>query len=200
MTMDMQVLKERLRVAFGDDSQETIAKKLNMTQGNISKILKGQQPYLDTIYQVSKIYEVSVDWLLGISEKKSVVKYCDGVTYATATETMFDMKMKGVISEEDKGGKILFEVRDPLLKMLYKKGTALSKVDRELYVNWLKEKLAMFGDRQLLQDVAWQNPDVDFLAGEASTEVHWLEVYCSAKEVENDYVENFANIEGPFGS
>lgn len=74
MTMDMQVLKERLRVAFGDDSQETIAKKLNMTQGNISKILKGQQPSLDTIYQVSKIYEVSVDWLLGISEKKICCK------------------------------------------------------------------------------------------------------------------------------
>lgn len=199
MTMDMQVLKERLREAFGNDSQETIAKKLNMTQGNISKILKGQQPSLDTIYHVSKIYDVSVDWLLGLSEKKSVVKYCDGVTYATATETMLDMKMKGVISEEEKGGKIRFEIRDPLLKMLYKKGTALSKVDRELYVNWRKEKLAMFGDRQLLLDVAWQNPSVDFLAGEASTEVHWLEVYGNAKEAENDYVENFANIEGPFG-
>lgn len=199
MIIDMQVLRQRLRESFGDDSQETIAKKLNMTQGNISKILNGQQPSLDTIYQVSKIYGVSVDWLLGISEKKSVEKYCDGVTYATATETMFDMEMKGVIVEYVKGGKILFEIRDPLLKMLYKKGTTLSKVDRELYANWMKEKLAMFGDRQLLLDVAWQNPNVDFLAGEASTEVHWLEVYCNAKEVENDYVENFSNIEGPFG-
>ena len=67
MIVDSEVLKTRLREAFGSDSQETVGKKLNMSQGNISKLLSGsQQPTMDTIYSIAKIYGVSVDWLLGL--------------------------------------------------------------------------------------------------------------------------------------
>ena len=60
MGMDVQNLKTRLRETFGGDSQETVAQKLNMTQGNVSKILSGSQtPALDTIYQIAEVYEVS---------------------------------------------------------------------------------------------------------------------------------------------
>ena len=73
MALAIDVIKARLKEAFGQDSQETVGKKLNMTQGNVSKLLSGsQQPTLETIYHVSEIYGVSVDWLLGLSDKKDI--------------------------------------------------------------------------------------------------------------------------------
>ena len=69
MALNMDILRKRLREAFGSDSQETVGKKLNMTQGNVSKLLSGsQQPTLETIFHISEAYEVSADWLLGLSD------------------------------------------------------------------------------------------------------------------------------------
>ena len=93
MIVDSEVLKTRLREAFGSDSQETVGKKLNMSQGNISKLLSGsQQPTMDTIYSIAKIYGVSVDWLLGLSNKKSITHYSTETTYASAIKTLLDLK------------------------------------------------------------------------------------------------------------
>ena len=59
----MDSIKERLREAFGSDSQETIGKNLNMTQGNVSKLLSGaQQPTVDTLLRIANVYDVSIDW------------------------------------------------------------------------------------------------------------------------------------------
>ncbi len=41
MALAIDVIKARLRETFGQDSQETVGKKLNMTQGNVSKLLSG---------------------------------------------------------------------------------------------------------------------------------------------------------------
>lgn len=202
MTLDMELLKGRLRETFGEDSQETIAKNLNMTQGNVSKILKGQQqPSLDTIYQASKIYGVSVDWLLGLSEKKTVSKNCQGITYASAFKALKGMVGSGVVVLDEFNKKMSYEIKDPILKMLIEKGNVLSKVDREFYADWIETKLSMFEDKELLLDFAWQDKNVVFLSGDASKESDWLEVYDIAKKVEDDFIENmaYAQDERPFG-
>ena len=64
MALPMYVIKERLRETFGTDSQTEVGRKLDMTQGNVSKLLAGQQPAIDTIYRIAEVYGVSVDWLL----------------------------------------------------------------------------------------------------------------------------------------
>lgn len=50
MTFNIEITKERLGELFKNESQEAVGKKLNMTQGNVSKLLTGkQQPTVDGI-------------------------------------------------------------------------------------------------------------------------------------------------------
>ena len=59
MAIQSEVFRARLRETFGTEPQETTAQKLNMSQGNISKILSGnQQPALETVYHIAKEYDV----------------------------------------------------------------------------------------------------------------------------------------------
>ena len=44
-----------------------------MTQGNVSKLLSGtQQPTIDTLYRISEEYGISADWILGLSNIKTI--------------------------------------------------------------------------------------------------------------------------------
>lgn len=82
IALNMDVLRERLRETFGGELQDTVAKNLNMAQGNVSKLLSGsQQPTLETIFHIAEVYNVSTDWLLGISERKRSVKTPGAVSY-----------------------------------------------------------------------------------------------------------------------
>ncbi len=67
------IVKDRLSDVFKNDTQETVARKLNTSQGNVSKWVNGQQiPTTDMLYEISKAYDVSVDWILGRSESKEI--------------------------------------------------------------------------------------------------------------------------------
>ena len=75
MAFNIEITKERLSELFKSESQEAVGKKLNMTQGNVSKLLTGkQQPTVETIFQIAKEYKVSTDWLLGLTEEKKIAK------------------------------------------------------------------------------------------------------------------------------
>ena len=68
-----EIIRERLQETLKNDTQETIARKLNVTQGNISKWLNGHiTPTTDNLLLISQAYNVSVDWLLGISDEKKI--------------------------------------------------------------------------------------------------------------------------------
>lgn len=72
MAYDKNLVAERLREVL-IDSQEVTAKKLGMTQGNVSKLLSGtQQPTIDTLYRISEEYGISADWILGLSNIKAI--------------------------------------------------------------------------------------------------------------------------------
>ncbi len=76
------IIKSRLSETFQGDTQEMTARKLNTTQGNISKWVNGQQvPTSDMLREISKAYKVSVDWLLGLSDQKEI----DGVVLEKLT-------------------------------------------------------------------------------------------------------------------
>ncbi len=78
----LETVAARLSEAFGNDTQEVTARKLNTTQGNVSKWITGQQmPTSDFLIEIAKAYDVSIDWLLGLSEVKDV----DGVSLEKLT-------------------------------------------------------------------------------------------------------------------
>lgn len=199
MGMDVQNLKTRLRETFGGDSQETVAQKLNMTQGNVSKILSGSQtPALDTIYQIAEVYEVSIDWLLGRSEEKRLINRSGHTTYTTATRTICDIIDHHAMETTEEKGQLILTVKDPLINMLVKKSRTLSSTDSEIYSSWEEAKLSMFDDKELLYGSTWTEENVDFLAGEAVTEANWVEVYKEAAKTEERYAEIMAPDPGPF--
>ena len=61
---------ERLRRARGSDSQAVFARKLGISQVAYSRYELGQrEPGIDCLYQIGIITGVSIDWLLGLSER-----------------------------------------------------------------------------------------------------------------------------------
>ena len=180
LNMDMDIFKARLKEALGDESQTDVGNKLHMTQGNVSKLLSGmQQPTLDTIYNIAKVYDVSVDWLLGISENK---KRIETDSYASIILMLMSLNQhEAATIEEDQNGRIIIRLEDPLIRTLIKKGLALYGADRELYQSWIETKLSVFADKRLLYGNECIEGNVYFRLLTTSTESEWLEVYKAAK-------------------
>lgn len=71
MTEDITI--KRINEVRGDLSQEDFAQSIKSSQPVISKILSGdQQASINVLVEIAKKYEVSVDWLLGLSSRKSL--------------------------------------------------------------------------------------------------------------------------------
>ena len=200
MALNSSVLRSRLREAFGTDPQDVVAKNLNMTQGSISKILSGnQQPTLETIYHVAEAYGVSVDWLLGLSEKKRVTKYAGETTYTSSVEAIGDIIEKGAkISNDKKNSEAVLHITDPLLRMLLRKSKALMDADHDLHQDWLSTKLSLFEDKPLLYTGEWEDRDVSFLVKEAVNESDWIETYKLANKKTQEFAEMMGDDVSPF--
>ena len=201
MPLSSEIIKERLRMTFGSESQEAVAEKLDMSQGNVSKLLSGSQlPALDTLCSISEKYGVSVDWLLGISEQKKTPAKNNLSSYSVATEVITYIVQRGAKSVDDKSNKSLsLEIKDPLLKALIKKSLVLSNTDSDLSADWIKTKLSLFDEIRLIGSVIWRDEYISFLASEASNESDWLEVCEVAKTAETAYEEAMNDSPGPFG-
>ena len=70
--MDENITIKRIKEIKGKMSQEKFAEKINSSQPVISKILNGEAPSINVLISISKEFDVSVDWLLGLSQKKSI--------------------------------------------------------------------------------------------------------------------------------
>lgn len=201
MALDMEVLKQRLREILGNDSQENVGKKLNMTQGNVSKLLSGtQQPTLESIYHIAGIYDVSVDWILGLSDKKSIAKNGDETTYETAVKSILDLIHRHT-AEIDFSNNRAFSIKieDPLADALTRKGKGLADADWASYLQWRNTRLSMFESKPLLFDVGWEYSKLLSFVGPASSEAHWLEVYNEALDQQENFFEIVGDDPGPFG-
>lgn len=201
MELDMKIFRDRLRKAFGDDSQETVGKKIGVRQSNISKLVSfsgSQMPRADTMFRIAEAYHVSIDWLLGLSEKKQIVKNANEVSYASAVRALVGLCQHQIAAITDESGPgLAFKFDDPLIKFLVKKSLALSNTDRESYQNWIEAKLTAFDDKPLIFSGTWSDEDMDFLVGEASEEWEWLLVHDEATKREEEYAEMAGNNESP---
>ena len=69
------IFEERFRkiVKESGKQQKDIAQEMEVAPSTISKLLKGTaEPSPDVLTKISKIFDVSIDWLLGISKSKQV--------------------------------------------------------------------------------------------------------------------------------
>ncbi len=68
-----KIVAARLSKLFENETQTVTARKLSSTQSNISKYVNGQQlPPADTLKEIAKAYNVSIDWVLGISDDPEI--------------------------------------------------------------------------------------------------------------------------------
>lgn len=101
--INKEILKKRLKEAFGDETEDTVAVKIFTTQGNVSKWLNGKgTPSISSLKEISRAYKVSVDWLLGISNEKEI----DGIaieklTYEQAALFIDKMIELGIVEIPD---------------------------------------------------------------------------------------------------
>lgn len=151
-----QTLIERLREVFGNDSQDLIAQNLGMTQGNVSKMLNGAQyPALDTLVRVSEIYNVSVDWLLGLSDRKgrNSVNY-DTLTYEQLVRIIDVLYSQGTIVVGDgkkKTNTDNIHIVDGLLSYLVRKCNKVKAVDDDTFDSWKNDQLSQFSDIRVIK-------------------------------------------------
>ena len=200
MALDTDILKNRLKATFGSDSQKTTANKLNMTQGNVSKLLSGlQQPTVDTLYRINEVYGVSIDWLMGISDRKNVTKIESELSYSLATEIVTELVRNGLISLNKKNNLLSLGIHDPILKKLLEKSNTISKVDEDLYRDWKNAKLSLFNDKPILCSMAFRENYLDNRIDEATTENYLLELYEEAKQEQDIYIYMMSGIESDLG-
>ncbi len=201
MELDVETFKNRLRETFGEDSQETAGKKIGVGQGNVSKLMSSSSPQLpraDTLFRIAEEYNVSIDWLLGVSEKKQITRNA-AVSYASAVRALVGLCRHQIAAITDESGPGLsFKFDDPLIKFLVQKSLALSKTDTELYQKWLETRLVAFEDKPLIFSGTWSDRNMDFIVGEASEEWEWLQVYDEATKREEEYAEMAGIDEEPF--
>ena len=70
-----ELVVKRIKEVMGDASQADFAKTIGSSQSVISKICSGTAPSFNVIVSIAKKYGVSTDWLLGLSDKKSLAGY-----------------------------------------------------------------------------------------------------------------------------
>ena len=154
-----QGIIERLREAFGNDSQETIAQKLMMTQGNVSKMLNGvQYPSLDTLVRVSEIYNVSVDWILGIKNSKGVNDIdIKDVSYEQVFLLINELYNRNCVEVADIGTKKAprkdsdyIRINDPALSFMLRRRVSLLGVDESILQDWIEKHIPEYRELPLL--------------------------------------------------
>ena len=191
MALPENVITNRLKEAFGSDTQIEIGRKIFTSQGNVSKLLSGeQQPTLETIYHVATAYDVSVDWLLGLTDEKRISVTNDCSSYEEVTKCLTDVITLSAVDYEGDEDKISFSFMDPLMVYLVRKSITLKKTDRELFETWKKSRLSLFAQCPLVCGEVWvEDEELLQYADQADTEEQWMKVYNEAKAVNKMFVD-----------
>ena len=176
-----EIISARLKEVFQGDTQEVVARKLNTTQGNVSKWVNGEQvPTIQSLFEITKAYNVSIDWMLGISNSPEV----DGlvsekITYEQLTRLLDWLISNGNIevadvsvfkqsNADDQGDEDAEEsedvvkiepdyntdyvrIRDRVLSYLLRKRYAINNTGEEMLELWLENRLPVFSGLKLLK-------------------------------------------------
>lgn len=154
------VTLERILELKGNDTQDAFGKKINMSQANVSKMLKGTPPSAATLIEIAKTYHVSVDWLLGLSEQKEHTSNLDvsNLTYSDVMAVIDKLYENGTIqmgydynsygNESDPG---MLLVQDKILLFLLEGMDKLSGDNADIAGLWKDKTYKAFSNTPLLQ-------------------------------------------------
>lgn len=147
------VTLERIKELKGNDSQEVFAQKTNMTQSNVSKLLGGTPPSASTLIAISRTYDVSVDWLLGLSDRKSNKKFpdLDNITYADALAVFDRLIENESILTNVMADPSMFRSLDGVLNYLLESRLTVENVDIETRRYWYKTTAEQFSDYKIIR-------------------------------------------------
>ena len=195
MDNNKELVGERLIETFGNDSQACVAKKLHTSQGNVSKWESGKAlPSTDNLLLIANTYNVSIDWLLGVSDSKTLIRTPKIDTYEACVKTLLNLTQHGAISElSEKEHQFL--VKDPILLRLLPKGLSLRQMDIEFYNKWIESKLSLFSDTAVLYAWTWDQEEINYGLSEAESELELLGVYAKAAKIADEFDKSMADSE-----
>ena len=140
----------RIRELRGDMSQEEFAGYINSSQANMSRLFsKGQASY-STLIAIAQKYDVSLDWLLGLSKKRkpdgrippNEMTYADIISIAIYLYDIGAIE-EGWYSNEERAPQYI-EINDPVFRYLVESHFQAQSVDKAMREIWLQQQLDLF--------------------------------------------------------
>ena len=174
-TYNKDLSKERLNEIFGNESQIVTANRLHTSQGNVSKWKKGEaKPTTEFLLDISAVYDVSIDWILGLSNNKrttdidiesltyeQVIKVLDRLLEyesfilpnlnKVGTNQQYEASTEDDSDDEDTFEPELYDsdflkCNDRLLSFLLRKRIKCLGVDDDTYVMWSEKNHHIFNE------------------------------------------------------
>ncbi len=180
-TYDKKLSVERLNEIFGNESQIVTASRLNTSQGNVSKWKSGEaKPTIDFLLDISVVYDVSIDWLMGLSDNKRTTDInIESLTYEQVMrvldrlleyncfiipnlykvcETYLDEESIGTDeleseSESNKKEKYnadVLQCNDRILSYFFEKRIRCIAVDKDTYTSWGERNHRIFSETSIV--------------------------------------------------
>lgn len=145
------ITTQRIKELKGSESQEQFASKLHMSQSNISKILNGMPPSASVLTVLAKEYDVSVDWLLGLTDRRSRKSFPDrdNITYADVL-AVFDKLMESNSIYENIVRNHVFVINDRALDYLLKSRVKARSVDISTCEFWYNKAAENFANVKII--------------------------------------------------
>ena len=199
MAFDMSLFGERLKEAFNGETQAKVGERMFTEQGTISKYVTGKQlPPLDKVYQIASLYGVSVDWLLGLSDTKErnddeksmasyayVISALSDLLAVNGAEIVDGDELKDHRSTDKE---LVLRILDPLTNALLTKSLTLFRTDPDLYRTWRTDKLTAFDDRELIEEMVWQDNVLSLQTRNEMSETAWLKLHDRAREIRKEFL------------
>jgi len=186
---------DRIKEAIGNDTQAVAAKKINSNQGAVSRLIKGADyPTSATVIEICKAYNVSADWLLGLSDDKHPNTFdSEHITYEQAVLVLSQLlQRKAIQALKTNAGYLpiscrMFDIEDPLLKHLVDCQDHALLMRGDAFKNWERDSVSKF-NLELLMRYDWREPDFPVPNEQNRSDEDWLDVYdWSVQEREMDY-------------
>jgi transcriptional regulator with XRE-family HTH domain len=161
---EKKVTAERIKEAIGSDTQTVAAKKINSNQGAISNLIKGDYyPTSATIIEICKAYNVSADWLLGLSDNKYRNSInIDYLTYDQVMEVVCSLFETDSIEVPNIGSEVnpeydptLVKFKDPLFTYLLTRRYNASQVGNDILEDWKKNSLSKYQGIEVFSAFHW---------------------------------------------